>query len=81
MRIWACCIIFLVILITRRISKTFEGHLSKVEQVRFAEGTENPKGHCDLASWAKGREHEMSRGGNPVEGNPVMGQECSVYSQ
>lgn len=64
MKTWADGTTFPVILLTIGVSKIFEEHCSKIEQVSFAEGTENPKGHCDLASWAKGRESARSRGGS-----------------
>lgn len=66
---------------TRRASKIFEGHGFTVEQVSFAEGTENPKGHCDLAWWAKGSERRGAQAETWVEVKQVMSQECSFYSQ
>lgn len=52
---WASSTIFPV-LVTRRISKVFEGYCSKIEQGRFAVGTGNQRHHGALASWEEGRQ-------------------------
>lgn len=70
---WSGHIISSIILVTRRISEIFEGHYSKIEQGRFAERTEIPKGQCDLASWEKGKECGRSQGGNAGGGKPGHG--------
>lgn len=51
------------------------------EQVSFAEGTENPKGHCDVAWWAKGSKCGGAQVETWMEVKQVMSQECSLYSQ